>query len=227
MNRQVKLLHETPLYLCVLAARTCYDSVDKSDTILTGDHRLDVNLLGPKDADFLKRIVKDEHESILEHKVYTFLIKGFSRAVLQELARHRMASISVRSTRYTLNKIIKKGLSDTDLIGARVQTDPDLDELEKSYLKELLALVIKKKIPADKFKHKIPESLKFECIWTINARSLRNFLQLRLSTSAMWEIRILAAMVYDSLNTWERGLLFPECGSQAAEILGVRKNVTD
>ena len=46
------------------------------------------------------------HHSVLEHANLTFLIKGTSRGVLQELARHRIASYTVRSTRYTMSSII-------------------------------------------------------------------------------------------------------------------------
>jgi hypothetical protein len=48
---------------------------------------------------------KYRHASILEHVTYNFSIEGISRACLQELARHRMASLSVKSTRYTLKEL--------------------------------------------------------------------------------------------------------------------------
>jgi thymidylate synthase (FAD) len=46
------------------------------------------------------------HHSILEHANLSFLIRGTSRGVLQEHARHRIQAISVRSTRYTMSSII-------------------------------------------------------------------------------------------------------------------------
>jgi thymidylate synthase (FAD) len=46
------------------------------------------------------------HHSILEHANLSFLVRGTSRGVLQEHARHRIQAISVRSTRYTMSSII-------------------------------------------------------------------------------------------------------------------------
>jgi thymidylate synthase (FAD) len=46
------------------------------------------------------------HHSILEHATLNFLVRGTSRGVLQEHARHRIQAISVRSTRYTMSGII-------------------------------------------------------------------------------------------------------------------------
>lgn len=46
------------------------------------------------------------HDSITEHAVFQFDIDGISRLCLQELVRHRMASPTVKSTRYTLKPMI-------------------------------------------------------------------------------------------------------------------------
>ncbi|HEX5670546.1 MAG TPA: FAD-dependent thymidylate synthase, partial [Sulfuricurvum sp.] len=54
-------------------------------------------------------------------------------------------------------------------------------------------------ISNDRAKYCLPESYKTELTWTINARSLQNFISLRSDKAALWEIRDLANMVYDSL----------------------------
>lgn len=203
MQKRVKLLEQTSLFNCVVAARECYDSMGNSDS----SHQDNQFILGTKDEGLIRRIIQSQHESVIEHKVFTFHIQGFSRAVLQELARHRMASISVRSTRYTLKKMSK--LSPEEFAEHLVQVDPDLDQLENAYISRLNEIVKQKGLNPDQFKHKMPESLKFKCVWTINARSLRNFLRLRLSKRAMWEIRELAQMIYDAIpSEQEKGILF-------------------
>jgi len=91
---KVTLMHNTPLDVCAHAIRTCWQSFDKSDEG------------GEKDKALIDRVGnKYKHASTLEHLVYTFFIQGISRALLQELARHRMASLSVKSTRYTLKEL--------------------------------------------------------------------------------------------------------------------------
>ena len=97
----VTLLHNSPLYIAAHGARTCWDSGDKSDTVN--------NICGDKDRELIDRVGnKFRHASILEHLVYTFYIEGVSRALLQELARHRIASYSVKSTRYTISELRKE-----------------------------------------------------------------------------------------------------------------------
>lgn len=64
---------------------------------------------------YLERIKNAGHESVLEHIVLSFHVFGASRALLQQLARHRHISLSVESTRTCLpaqlnrdNKIISR-----------------------------------------------------------------------------------------------------------------------
>ncbi len=59
-----------------------------------------------KDKELINRVGnKFKHSSTLEHLNYTFYIQGISRACLQEVARHRHTSPSVKSTRYTLKEL--------------------------------------------------------------------------------------------------------------------------
>lgn len=115
---KVTLLHNTPLYIAAHGARTCWDSGDKSDTklcqlqasqeaILEDNYGFNSdNVIGPNDAALIERVGnKFKHQSVLEHVSYNFYIEGVSRALLQELARHRIASYSVKSTRYTLKEL--------------------------------------------------------------------------------------------------------------------------
>jgi thymidylate synthase (FAD) len=189
---KVTLLHHTPLHVAAHAIRTCWQSFDKSD----GG--------GPKDQELIDRVGnKYKHASTLEHLVYTFYIQGISRAVLQELARHRMASLSVKSTRYTLKELKnEEPFSDNDFEGASryivLTGDKRVDRASIAALNNLQAL-LKEGISNDIAKYALPECYKTELTWTINARSLQNFLALRSSKSALWEIRDLAYAIFDAL----------------------------
>ena len=64
--------------------------------------------IGPKDLALIDRVGNQfHHSSILEHITFNFFIDGISRACLQELARHRVSSFSVKSSRYVLAKELK------------------------------------------------------------------------------------------------------------------------
>ena len=200
---QITLLHNTPLDVCAHAIRTCWQSFDKSDEG------------GEKDKALIDRVGnKFKHASTMEHLVYTFYIQGVSRALLQELARHRLASPSVKSTRYTL-KELKEGepFIEDDYIGAErfiVLTGNALVDTASIKALNNLQAILKSGVSNDLAKFCLPESYKTELTWTINARSLQNFLTLRSNKAALWEIRKMAYALYDTLPE-EHQYLFEEC----------------
>lgn len=188
----VTLQHHTPLIFCANAIRTCWQSFDKSDEG------------GEKDRELIDRVGnKFKHASTLEHLVYNFYIQGISRALLQELARHRIASLSVKSTRYTLKELkseetftckeYERASKYLVLTGNEMVDSMSIKALEN------LRLVLVEGISNDKAKYCLPESYKTELTWTINARSLQNFITLRSDKSALWEIQNLAHALYNAL----------------------------
>lgn len=197
---QITLMHHTPLEVCAHAIRTCWQSFDKSDEG------------GEKDKALIDRVGnKFKHASTLEHLVYTFYIQGISRALLQELARHRMASLSVKSTRYTL-----KELKECEPFGERDYKDASRfivltgnEAVDTASIKALNALqaILKSGTSNDIAKYCLPESYKTELTWTINARSLQNFLSLRSNKAALWEIQDLAYAIFEALPKDHKYLL--------------------
>lgn len=189
---QIKLLNFTPLWVCAHATRTCWQSFAKGDNG------------GEKDCELIDRVGnKFKHASTLEHLSYNFYIKEISRALLQELARHRMASLSVKSTRYTLKELKNEQefIAD-DLKRAEKYLvftgNSDVDKASITAL-ENLRKILNTNVSLDITKYCLPESYKTELTWTINARSLQNFLSLRTSKSALWEIRKLAYAIFEAL----------------------------
>jgi thymidylate synthase (FAD) len=72
------------------------------------------------------------HHSILEHTNLSFLVRGTSRGVLQEHARHRLQAISVRSTRYTMSNVINAYVASLEDINPKeffLKTVNDFDML--------------------------------------------------------------------------------------------------
>lgn len=215
---QIKLLNNTPLHICSNAIRMSHDNHDKSDSQryddLYSDQREWVDC-GPKDRALIERVGnKLKHASVLEQLNYVFDISGISRACLQELARHRHASLTVKSTRYTLNEL-KLEPSFTEYTDFDDQEYLDdgyerackylvMTENEHVNRYSILALdnlrdLLVAGISNDLAKYALPESYKVRLQWSINARSLQNFLVLRSSKDALWEIRLLAANIYKAL----------------------------
>lgn len=184
----VKLLDYKKLSTAVIAARTCWNSFHKG-----GNYDVSTDCISEDDIELLNRLVKQyKHESIIEHIDYTFALYDIPRYILVELTRHRIASYSVKSTRYTLKEINVKSFE------SLIDVDPNLVELQQKQF-ELLKLASEKCKNIDLLKSLIPESYKCDIIFTINARSLRNFLNLRLSKAAHFKIRELANFIYDAI----------------------------
>ncbi len=111
---EVVLLQDTGIGVSEAAARTCYDSFVNSENEVINN--IEDKMPDAKMCDDINSIEESNllgdlawtyfHHSILEHANLSFLIRGTSRAVLQEHARHRIQAISVRSTRYTMSSII-------------------------------------------------------------------------------------------------------------------------
>jgi len=231
----VELLYNTPLYVCAKAIRKCWSSEDKSDTIhrevciecgspeiiikhnqylcqscQAVDDILAFKLTtGLKDKELIERVGnKNKHSSTLEHLNYTFDIDGISRACLQELARHRHTSLSVKSSRYTL-----KELKNAPNMWYDAPKDCDWNTGKKFLVPignssidghniltlGIIQTVLSKGTSNDVVKYMLPEAYRTSLVWTVNARSLQNFLTLRTAPAALAEIRELANTVYNSL----------------------------
>ena len=155
---RVELLHFTPIEIAVNAIRTCYNSCDKSDE------------LGERDLKLIKSIIANNHLSTIEHISYNFKISGISRALLQELSRHRISSLSVKSTRYTLKEL--KNVNQDELKNYLVKINDSIDEYNRFRLATLQALINEQIFTNDEVKYLLPEAFKTELVLTIIARSL-------------------------------------------------------
>jgi thymidylate synthase (FAD) len=135
-NFKVTLINDTGIGISEVACRTCYDSFDKSENeAIRAFGENDYNTESFKQE--MRSIEESKllydlswvyhHESVLEHTVLTYHIVC-SRGVLQELVRHRIASYSVKSTRYCMKDII-------DIYAASQFADNSIDWFTKEMTK--------------------------------------------------------------------------------------------
>ena len=193
----VKLLHHSPLWLASNAIRMSHDNHDKSDT---DEQEVDFGSYeaGDKDKALIERIGnKFKHKSVMEQLVYWFDIDGISRACLQELARHRTARLTVKSSRYTLKEVINNPTRITDFLV--LTGNNSVDTVSRLSLYNLIDSYNNEGVSNDKLKYCLPEAFKTRLQWQIDGRNLQNFLELRTSKDALWEIRELAYNIFDNL----------------------------
>ena len=214
---KVKLLNEdaalSSVRIAIEAALTC-----------TGN---EADIDSKEERAFLLKIIDKGHESVLEHINLTFRVDGISRALLQELARHRHISLSVRSTRFTLLKSLssddgqkvplKKTLRDVESIlynGAHSLGDdaqvinegiPIIAQMTYDVASLLTALSSIPKISPlsvpDFLKYFLPECLPTSLVMTCNARELRHIFKLRSKPEAFLEFRRLVNALFKALPT--------------------------
>lgn len=138
---------------------------------------------------FIQRLIRDGHESVLEHVTFTFHIHDISRVATHQLVRHRIASYSQYSHR-RLDECPSFIIPDS--VGA-------LDEGKLKVVRDFLltsvqvySSLIQTGVPPEDARYFLPSGLTTSIVVTFNVRSLRNFLKLRLSRYAQGEIRELA-----------------------------------
>lgn len=195
------------------AGRTCYKSkmeslfTDRDEATGKVDMVSDGCLVVRKDGkrecytpDFIRRIIKRGHESVLEHASASFRIVT-DRGVTHELVRHRLASYSQESTRYCN---YADGKFDGEITVVKPSTISDkarptwelaVKEAERSYLE-----MIRVGEPAQVARSVLPTCLKAEIVMTANFREWRHFLKLRLEPAAHPDMRVVARMIHGELK---------------------------
>ena len=210
---KVELLFASPLWLASNAIRMSHDNHHLSDSEVKMNSNIDGKnvvypVIGKKDKELIYKVGnKFKHKSVIEQLVYWFEIDGISRACLQELARHRTARLTVKSTRYTLKELKNESFvvnwqentfSDNIEKYLVLTGDWDIDKYSISSL-----IVLQKNIKSGKSnditKYIVPEAFKTKLQWQIDGRNLQNFLELRTSKDALWEIRELAYKIFNEL----------------------------
>lgn len=188
----IKLLSFTDLKVALEAGLVCTDNCANID-------KYDAN-------NFLSKLIKAGHESVIEHIVYSFKIENITRAVLQELARHRHISLSVKSTRWALKKFANDipyyypnyPSSEDNIPFESVKTFIRLKELSKE-LSDTIAKCSVEGIPNDILKYFIQESMCTDLVLSLNARELRHICHVRKSEKALKEFQQLCDAIYEKL----------------------------
>ena len=155
-----------------------------------------------KVENFVRKIIKLGHESVLEHVQLTFKIIC-DRAIQNELVRHRLASFTVESTRYVN---YKDGLT---VIAPFTEPDDDEDDefsCRQTWLEFVLEaeryykLLLKRGATPEQARAVLPMSLATELYMTANLREWRHVLKLRTSKAAHPQMRQVAGQILEILR---------------------------
>ncbi len=141
------------------------------------------------DSELTKFMIKHDFTSTIEHISFTFLLKDISIAISRELLEHRIASHTARSTRYS-----DEGKTNFYYPNFRGDVDRKTYEKTLQYVQEQYVR-LKESCGYEVARYLLPLATHCTYIWTINARSLINFLRLRLCKNSAPEMQELAKHV--------------------------------
>lgn len=192
---KVKLLSHTPNpdKVIAMAAKLCYSKV--------GVESIEKNLTDEEIAKFVNMLVNIGHESPLEHCTFTFAVEGIDRSTSHQIVRHRIASYSQQSQRYVkLDKTfdyVKPSI--IDAMDGYFETDMHTNEFDND-MKQIHELYIKwqnkiqqfvedtnyptygmtpEKVANENARTFLPNGCETKMVFTMNGRSLLNFLKHR------------------------------------------------
>lgn len=170
------------------AGRTCYKS----------EHKMQEGSA----ADFIRRILRSGHESVIEHGSVTVRFIC-DRGVSHELVRHRLAAYSQESTRYA-NYARERFGSEISVIRPTFWSEDSrefalwqeaMEKCEAAYM-ELLSQGAK----PQQARAVLPNSLKTEVVMTANFREWRHVFRLRCSRAAHPQIREVMLPLLEEMN---------------------------
>ncbi len=175
---RITLLRHTPDpdTVAALAARVCYSNSDVKDIKLSEEEK----------RRLLKRVIASGHHSVLEHANFTYALEGISRVATHQLVRHRIASYSQQSHRYT--KIER----DSFVIPPSIMENREALSLFEEALERCVDAyerLVDMGIKREDARFIVPQAVSSRIVVTMNARELLHFFTLRCCVRAQWEIR--------------------------------------
>lgn len=209
---KVEILSNTEGLEAVIAAagKLCYSPVGVKDILNT--------ISNEEIEKFVGMLASMKHESPLEHVVFNFAVEGISRACSHQIVRHRIASYSQQSQRYVplaafgyiippaiknnraANYAFKQHMDECQRAYDRIKTYL-LDDYMEVWSKENPVYTPKEydkayskyeKIAIEDARYVLPNSCETKMVFSMNVRTLYNFLEHRCCDRAQWEIRELA-----------------------------------
>ena len=174
--------------LAEAAGRLCYKSFNRP------------NPKTASNAGYLTNILRQQHESVLEHASVTFLVRGVSRALLTELTRHRHMSFSVVSQRYVdyagTEPVIPPALQGNTSAERLIQNAYRFAVADyQNLVDELEEAGLSRKQAREAARCVLPNAAPVDMLVTGNLRAWRDVLRKRWHVAADAEIRELARLV--------------------------------
>ena len=159
-------------------ARRCWRSEDKSSE--------------ESDRNLIRHLLREGHMTPFETIMFTFDVKC-PIFVARQWMRHRIGSFNEESLRYCVAEreyFIPYGLNQKQLTLWEIYNEEQFDRYN----------LMKQIMPKEQARSILPLGTYTKFYWTVNGRSLMNFLKLRLDKRAQAEIREYAEVILDMVK---------------------------
>lgn len=164
-----------------LACRTCYLSFHRYDPPNSTE-------------ELIRKVIRKQHHSVLEHATATFRIKGASRVFTHEMVRHRLMSPSQESQRYVeYGKTKPYEIVVPPSVEQAGHKDRYIDIAARC--EELYHEMVAAGVPKEDARYILPNGTTSEIVCSANFREFRHIFAVRCNPRAHWEIRRVCMMM--------------------------------
>jgi thymidylate synthase (FAD) len=167
------------LDILYLAGRNCY-----------GLECLDESMTYENKKAFVQRLIKNQHESVLEHININLYCKDMSRSFMAQITRHRLVSYSIKSQHFCKHENFKFKMLESDIM-----TNEYLDLMKK--INEYYMAAIKNGMPKYIAREVLPNSTYTNIFMTTNVRQWRNIIKQRSTLNNTPEIILWSKTILD------------------------------
>jgi len=149
------------------------------------------NLQTSKIKGTVKNLLTMNHTSLFEHIHYTFFIQNITRSLLAQITRHRIGSFTSSSQHYQEYdqhygfSIDKKHIDNIFVVQA-------INQSIESY-----KILRRAGVSKEEARQVLPNAIHVNLLWSVNARSLINFLNLRMCKRNVLEMRLFAMEIHE------------------------------
>ena len=133
---------------------------------------------------FIKKIIENQHESVLEPGHISILINGCSRSFMAQITRHRLVSFSIKSQHYVEHDNFKyKDLESQDSTVRKIYNDL-MERINNDYKR----LVCVFRVPIHVAREILPNACLTNVFMTANFREWRYIIKLRETEKNTYEM---------------------------------------
>lgn len=184
--------------LIELAGRICYMSFGDSQSDRTN-------------SKYIQNLIRQGHESVLEHATWSFILTGVSRAFSHQFVRHRVGfAYSQLSQQYHDERharlVVPEPVRQSEAAwsvwesvetNARAAYEKIIDELEKVYDSTDRE---DRRLIRSAARGILPNATETKIFFTANTRAIRHFLETRGAILGDTEMRAVSALLLDNLK---------------------------